>query len=66
MGAEIPLGHAAQTLVENLVGHLSYRTVLIQAHNRYLSVVPACHKEIFIILIGRQITAAHAFDAGAV
>ena len=66
MGAEIPLGHAAQTLMEYLVSHFSHCTVLIETHDCHFAVMPACHEQVSVILIRGQITAAHAFDAGAI
>ncbi len=66
MGTEISFCHAAEALVKDLIRHLTDRAVLIQPHDRHLSIVPACYEEIAVILVRRQIAAAHALDARAI
>ena len=66
MRAEIPLRHAAQSFVKDLVCHLSDGAVFIQPHHGHLSVMPACHKQELIFLVRGKITASHTKDRRAV
>ncbi len=56
------LRHTSHTFAENLVGDISDAPVFIQPQCRNLSIVIARRKQKLILIVRRQIAAAHAVD----
>ena len=62
MGSEIALRNTAQAFMIHLVSDLPDATVLPQTKHRDLTVMVTTHEEQLILIIRREITAAHTVD----
>ena len=66
MRTEITLCHTSDSLVEDLIRHLSDSSIFVQTHDCHFSVMPAAHKQIAVQLVRRQITSSHSTDRSTV
>ena len=66
MRTEASLSDGAKSLVEDTVGDISDRSVLVQMKDRDLSIVETGDKDIVICFARRKVSSAHALDLSTV